>query len=125
MGVNSEKCKSLDQAKHLADSIVSGNQRPKDIIKLAILFLGIPLQYEEVILRKWQDSGFPPVSAYAPYLTYVLTVELYFQIALAAGLISSERPSNRVDIAYLFYLPFFNDNLFRQISFIGLAVPIF
>ena len=46
------------------------------------------------------------VSTYAPYLTHVLTVELFFQIALAAGLISSERPSNRIDIAYLFYLPF-------------------
>jgi hypothetical protein len=43
---------------------------------------------------------------YAPYAAFVLTVEIFFQIAVAAGLISSERPSNRTDIAYLFYLPF-------------------
>ena len=29
-----------------------------------------------------------------------------FHIAIAAHLISPERPSNRTDIAYLFYLPF-------------------
>jgi hypothetical protein len=33
-------------------------------------------------------------------------VELFFQIALGAGRIGAERPSNRTDIAYLFYLPF-------------------
>jgi len=43
---------------------------------------------------------------YAPYVAYVLNVEVFFQVALAANLISTERPSNRVDIAYLFYLPF-------------------
>ena len=35
-----------------------------------------------------------------------MTVELFFQIALGAGRIGGERPSNRTDIAYLFYLPF-------------------
>ena len=33
-------------------------------------------------------------------------MELFFQIALGAGRIGAERPSNRTDIAYLFYLPF-------------------
>jgi hypothetical protein len=32
-------------------------------------------------------------------------LEIFFQVALGAGLIG-ERPSNRTDIAYLFYLPF-------------------
>ena len=35
-----------------------------------------------------------------------MTVELFFQITLAADLISCKVPSNRIDIAYLFYLPF-------------------
>ena len=33
-------------------------------------------------------------------------MELFFRIALASDLISSERRSNWVDMAYLFYLPF-------------------
>jgi hypothetical protein len=43
---------------------------------------------------------------FAPYAAYALTIEVFFQIALAAGLIATERVSNRTDIAYLFYLPF-------------------
>jgi hypothetical protein len=44
---------------------------------------------------------------------------MFFQIALGAGLIGTERSSNRVDIAYLFYLPFSQvfvsaDNLHRR-----------
>ena len=31
---------------------------------------------------------------------------MFFQIALAANLVSADRASNRADIAYLFYLPF-------------------
>jgi len=51
-------------------------------------------------------AGYPPLSDYAPYAAHVLEVEVFFQIALGANLISAERASNRVDIAYLFYLPF-------------------
>ena len=44
---------------------------------------------------------------------------MFFQIALGAGLIGTERPSNRIDIVYLFYLPFSQvfvstDNLHRR-----------
>lgn len=60
-----------------------------------------------------------PLSIFAPYAAHVLTVDALFHIALASGLISSDRPSNRVDMAYLYYLPFCmvfvsSDNLHRQ-----------
>ena len=48
----------------------------------------------------------PPLHKYAPYAAHVLTVDIFYQIALAASLESSQRPSNRMDIAYLYYLPF-------------------
>jgi hypothetical protein len=35
-----------------------------------------------------------------------MTVDLFFALAIAAGLIAKERPSNKADIAYLYYLPF-------------------
>jgi hypothetical protein len=52
----------------------------------------------------------------APYATYVLRVDLFFYIAMIKDLISSDRASNKLDIAYLYYLPFCeiftsNDNL--------------
>ena len=104
--IGAEKCKSLDQAKSMADTIVCTKERPVDLLKLAVLFLGIPSQFERTILEKWSVAGYPPLSVYAPFAAHVLTVEFFFQIALGAHLISTERPSNRVDIAYLFYFPF-------------------
>ena len=106
MGIDAKTCKSLDQAKRMADTIVSAKDKPLDRMKLAFLFLDIPRQFEHPILEQWRVAGYPPLSVYAPFVAHVLTVEIFFQIALAADLISTERPSNRVDVAYLFYLPF-------------------
>ena len=57
-------------------------------------------------LQRWSIDQFRPLAEYSPYAAHVLVVELFFQIALAANLISAERPSNRIDVAYLCYLPF-------------------
>lgn len=75
-------------------------------MSLALLFLKVPQDLHQEIMKRWSILNCPPLVEYAPYAAYVLTVEIFLQIALSAHLISSERPSNRVDIAYLFYLPF-------------------
>jgi hypothetical protein len=105
-GIEPKTCKSLEDAKRLTDAIVSSTDNQSDQMMLAFLFLEIPGQYQRPILEKWTAAGCPPLSTYAPYAAYVLKVEVFFQIALAASHISIERPSNRLDIAYLFYLPF-------------------
>lgn len=106
LGINSSLCNNLESAKTLAENIVTNSSKPDERMRLAFLFLNIPYYYHSLIWRRWISSGFSPLSKYAPYAAHVLTVEIFFQIALAANLISSERPSNRVDIAYFFYLPF-------------------
>lgn len=106
LGVDGKTCKTLAEAKAMAHGIVAGGQEPHKTMRLAFLFLGVPNQHHRDILERWCRFGYPPLTQYAPYVAHVLTVELFFQIALAADLISSERASNRVDIAYLFYLPF-------------------
>jgi len=106
LGIDGKSCKTLEQAKILAEQIVSSSDKPFDRMYLALLFLNIHPQYHREILQCWSVMRYPPLTRYAPYVAYVLTVELFFQFALAAKLIASERPSNRVDIGYLFYLPF-------------------
>lgn len=106
IGIDGRPCKTLEEAKVLAESVVSAKDKPLDRIMLALLFLNIPQGLHKQILDRWRGASYPPLVDYAPYAAYVLTVEVFFQIALGANLISAERPSNRVDIAYLFYLPF-------------------
>ena len=113
LGINGKTCKTLEQAKALADETsrqvsIAAKNKPFDQMHLALLFLNIDQSYYTEILHRWSATNYRPLKQYAPYVAYVYTIELFFQIALAANLISSSRPSNRVDIGYLFYLPFSN-----------------
>ena len=68
--------------------------------------------------------GGPALLQFAPYAAHVLTVDFFFYLALKANLISPARPSNRIDIAYVYYLPFCmvfvsNDRLHERV------VPLF
>jgi hypothetical protein len=94
-----------------------------DILRSKVAFdmLAIPPELRPRILKRWKEAGGPSLDEFAPYAAYNLLVDLFFYLSLDAGLISSERPSNRVDIAYLYYLPFCmiftsGDSLHRRIT---------
>jgi hypothetical protein len=106
LGIDSQSCKSLHEAKSIAERVVNGTDSPFERMKLAILFFNIPEQLHRPIIQKWSVAGYPSLLYYAPYAAHVLSVDIFFQIALSANLISTDRPSNRIDIAYLYYLPF-------------------
>ncbi len=106
LGVDAKSCRTLEDAKAMAERVVCSRDNPRQTMKLAFLFIKVPQQLHQPVLDCWGSFSYRPLVEHAPYAAYVLTVEIFFQIALAARLISSERPSNRVDIAYLFYLPF-------------------
>ena len=90
----------------IASTSVHQKQKPVDQMALLFSFLDIPPDLQRAILQRWSIDQFRPLAEYSPYAAHVLVVELFFQIALAANLISAERPSNRIDVAYLCYLPF-------------------
>jgi hypothetical protein len=41
-----------------------------------------------------------------PYFRHIYLIDLFFNLAIAADVISRDRPSNKIDLAYLYYLPF-------------------
>jgi len=106
MGIAGKSCKSLDHAKALAEEIVTVQYVPLQVMRLLHLFLSIPWELNDQVFGRWRRASFPALAHHAPYAAHVLTVDLFFQLALASHLIGTERASNRVDIAYLFYLPF-------------------
>jgi len=124
LGFSQKACKTLQDAKAIADALVNGTDKPYDLLTLAIHFFHIPQDLHPQIAQAWQTARKRTLPEFAPYAAYALTVEIFFQIALGAGLIGGERPSNRTDIAYLFYLPFStvfvsSDDLHRR------AAPLF
>ena len=106
LGINSKNCKSIAEAYGLAASLVHSQAAPEEQIGLLYSFINVPQHLQGKIYHRWESAGYPSLAKHAPFAAHVLTVELFFQIALAANLISAERASNRADIAYLFYLPF-------------------
>ena len=97
-------------------------------MKFGLALLSVPEPRILEILDRWEKAGSPPIWEFAPYFRHVYGVDLFFNLAMAADLISRVRPAgkadNKVDIAYLYYLPFCmvfvsNDKLHKRV------VPLF
>jgi hypothetical protein len=124
LGITPQTCRSVEEAYGRAAALVYSRNDLEQQIGLLFSCIHVPQHFRVKIVHRWRQAGFPPLAEYASYAAHVLKVEVFFQIALAANLISAERSSNRADIAYLFYLPFCRifvsgDKLHR------LCVPVF
>lgn len=106
IGIRAQTCRTLKDAKKLADAMVSMMTRSPGRFDLALSLLDIPDQHHRAIKDRWKHAKRPALSLFAPYAAHVLSVEVFFRVALGANLIAATRASNRADIAYLFYAPF-------------------
>lgn len=106
LGITTDNCKTLDEAKSLADKILSGEIDKFKIMKLALDFFSIPVHLHQQIFNNWRLRNYPSIKNYAPYTAFMLNIDLFFYIAVSSSLIGKERVTNKVDIAYLYYLPF-------------------
>jgi len=57
------------------------------------------------IFQRWHDEGLPRFKHFARYAFHCLRADLTFYIGLACDLFST-RPSNFIDLEYIYYLPF-------------------
>lgn len=105
-GHGQRRLPDLAAAQAAADAIVRRDRFRYALLKVALAALGTPPDVRAEILRRWKVAGGPPLSRFAPYTAYVLTVDIFFNLAIGSELIGRERTSNKVDIAYLYYLPF-------------------
>ena len=79
-------------------------------IRFGLALLGVPIEFHDEVIGRWAAGGKRPIGEFAPYFRHMFSVDFFFQLAIAADLISRVRPAgkadNKVDIAYLYYLPF-------------------
>jgi hypothetical protein len=119
-----QKPRELHEVKELVDRLLRREGYQFAMLNLATQVLGVPASLKPDIVRRWKSLRAPLLPDFAPYAAYVFGVELFFSFGLAADLISRDRSSNRIDIAYLEYLPFCmvfasNDRLHER------TVPLF
>lgn len=124
LNIKLEKCDSLEESKKTAESIVNGRDQIYNRLNLFLKLLAIPSEFFETIYLRWISNKVPPLKLYAPYTAHVLTLDIFFYIAVFSGLISSKKVTNRIDLAYLFYLPFCN--IFTSSdNFHKMCIPLF
>lgn len=114
------KPKTLEEAKVMADKIIDSPDQ-EQILLMGLSYLGATPKFQEEIVVRWYKEGRPSIRKFAPYFAHVITVDLVFQLGIGADLIGRGRPSHRVDISYLYYLPFCmvfssNDKLHKALA---------
>lgn len=92
-----------------------------DPLLLAFSMIGVPLNQWKPLSRHWRSLGEPSLREFAPYAWHVVVVDLFFNLAVGAELIGRERATNKIDIGYLYYLPFCTvfssrDRLHRRVT---------
>jgi len=78
----------------------------RETIVLTLDVLGVPDQSTRDALARWDAAGRPRLDTFAPYTAHVFKVDLIYYLGVDRGFISGERPSNKADLAHLYYLPF-------------------
>ena len=106
LGIIPDKCKTLEHAKSIAEGVVKDNNRSLRRMRLVFELLSIPHQLAEEIIQMWSRARCPSLADFSPYTSYVIMIDLFFYIAAANDLISMKKVSNKIDVAYLYYLPF-------------------
>lgn len=122
--IGGERIRDLTGAKRAADEILRRDGERYAVLQWALDALQIPPGARRDIMLRWKAAGGPHLVDFAPYAAHVFAVDLFFALAMGSGLESSERPTHKVDIAYLYYLPFCmvfvsNDRLHERV------VPLF
>jgi len=116
------KPKSLADARQMADTIID-NMEPEWLIPFGLNLLGAP-ETVEYVLHNWIQVRRPPIREHLPYFVFMLSINIFFCLVLPTQLLRNVKPSHKIDLAYLYYLPFCSvftskDNFHAQI------VPLF
>jgi hypothetical protein len=100
------KQRDWENIKKYAEEVVQDKSQPYSKLKWLFEHLCVPEDYQERIIKRWKDLGGPSLLEYAPYTAYVVTLDLFTHTALATQNVSNQRHSDKIDMAYLYYLPF-------------------
>ncbi len=106
LNISDIKVTSFEKVKSISRNFVSANIKVYEKILLLFSFLGIEDTLYSKILGYWTQQGKPNLPSIFPYATFILELEIFFRIAIQSSLISAERKTNKIDLNYLYYLPF-------------------
>ncbi len=90
------KPRTLADAKHIADTLIDLIDEEK-AIRFGMALLGVPIDFYDEVIGRWVTGGKRPIGEFAPYFRHMFSVDFFFQLAIAADLISRVRPAGKAD----------------------------
>lgn len=91
------------------------------MIYLVCEFNNLPQKVFQKTSQRLKNSGATNFDEFAPYAAFITKIDLFFYICMLKGFESQGRPSHKIDLAYLYYLPFCNvftsnDKLHKRVA---------
>lgn len=114
------KIRNLDELNLKVDSVLNDYAKQDGFLVFLIDNYGEGDIDGAKVFKKYTEAGRPLLKDFVPYAAHCLKVDLLFHFGLMHEVIGT-RPTNRVDIEYLYYLPFCNvftsdDKIHKQLS---------
>ncbi len=97
--------KSMDEVNAFVEKFIADEQQQEAILMGAIKKYVHHEAEKYNVVQRWFATGRPMLSDFAPYTLYCVKVEMLFQLGILNEHIGN-RPTNRLDLQYLYYLPF-------------------
>lgn len=107
LGIDISECKNINDAYEASNKLVTSRNQPQLFASLLVT-LAIPQVHHNIIIQRYISQNGPSLMDFAPYAAHITKIDVFFYISVARGFISGERPSNKIDMSYLYYLPFCN-----------------
>lgn len=101
-----KKLRSLEEASAYLNSFLSENSGD-DLLKILINDFSIEPEDATQIFYRWETNNYTGLKEFSHFGFFCLKTVTLFYLALVNELIT-KRPTNRVDLEYIFYLPFCN-----------------
>lgn len=103
MGAYEERpCTSLAEVRAMTDDVMTHLGAGQQLC-LACGLLGVFPDQVSKIMERFKTTAQPPLATFAPYADFGLRVELFFHLAVNKSRMAAVQ---RMDLCYLFYLPF-------------------
>lgn len=99
---------ALPDACSLADGICKGKNGTRyRSLRAMAGSLNVPDHLHPIIVKRWKTEGGPAIEEFAPFAAWCFRVNLIADMAIAYGLVKKPMEAkNRIDLQYLYYLPF-------------------
>lgn len=102
-----ENLNNFDDVLAHVENILSHELYQNNLLKVLMFETLVPPEDASKIFMRWEQGNFKYIRDFSEYAYFYLKVNWFFYLSLSNNLIGT-RPTNRVDLEYLYYLPFTN-----------------